>query len=212
MRIPKQIEEDKVDGLKQILPAFCLGMALCEEIAGFGGRFLKGGLTETALVENYLCRTYPPEAVKWDREKVERQLYTKTDGISDGGWDVEVEDMLIDIKWDSTLRNNEVCLALFTGYGTPQLLMKDAATNSVQVYVKHNKLSNVQKHLGGKEYTLKLMWLDLEKLRADLIEKNGKYSIGEYSEKTVGQRRDRVIYLPVKFLDGKYGRLDTIRA
>lgn len=212
MRIPKQIKEDNLDGLKKIVPAFRFGMGLCEDIGGFGGRYLKGGLTETMLIENYLCRTYPPEVVKWDREKVERQLYTKTDGISDGGWDVEIEDMRIDIKWDAALRNNEVCLALFTGYGTPQLLMKDAATNSVQVYVKYNKLTPVQKHLGCSENTLKLMWLDLDKLRADLIENNGKYSIGDFSESTVGQRGDRVIYLPVEFLDGRYGRLDTIKA
>ena len=212
MRIPKQIEEDKLDGLKQILPAFYFGMGLCEDIAGFGGRYLKGGLTETALVENYLCRTYKPQAVKWNREKVERQLYTGADGISDGGRDVEVEDMRIDIKWDSTLRNGQVCLALFTGYGTPQMLMKDTATNSVQVYLSKRELSNVQRHLGMSEYTLNLMWIDLVKLRKDLVESNGQFSIGKYKEETVGSRNDRVIYLPVSFLNGKYGRLDIIKA
>ncbi|WP_161636016.1 hypothetical protein [Deinococcus phoenicis] len=223
MRIPKQIKPENTESVKQMLSVFALSMKLLDGGMSWADRFPRGLITEKFLIENILCRTYAPEQIEWNSESLYRQLYGKPDGTPDVGYDVIADGMKIDSKYDSGLANKQIHLGLFTNSGTPLLLTKNKANVSAHVYIHSRVLCAVEKLLNKKaiaagrnpisEHTLRILWIDLDKLRADLVETNGKYSIGKYSEWTVyrkGEPCDRIITLPMSFLLTKYGRLDTI--
>lgn len=223
MQIPRQIEPDSTGPLKQLLHVYGLSVGIMGNGMDWKSRFMRGLFTEKFIIENLLCRTYPPELLKWNAESLDRQLYGKPDGVPDPGWDVEADGMRIDIKWDAGMQSDSIHLGLFTKYGTPLLLTKGTANVSSQVYLQYRQLSAVEQLMNTKlialgkrpkpELTLKVLWIDLDAVRADLTETENAYSIGGYPERTVyknGEPTDRIITVPVKFLLNKYARLDTI--
>lgn len=223
MGLPKAIEPENTGPIKHLLHVYGLGMGVIGDGMEWRTRFLRGLLTEKFIIENLLCRTYSPEQVKWNSESLDRQLYGKPDGVADPGWDVEADGMRIDTKWDSGLQSNSIHLGLFTKHGTKLLLTKGTANVSAQIYLQYRQLEPAQRAINLKritlgkppipELTLKVLWIDLDKLRSDLTQTDGKYSVGGYPEWTVyrnGEPTDRIITLPVDFLLTKYGRLDTI--
>lgn len=155
---------------------------------------------------------FSEKRIEFDHAKIMWQMFNGNDGKVDDGYDHKVTGLTyeyrIDSKWQECLKYDTVDMGLFYASGSPQFAMSGKATHSAHFYLEYKPVSPVAKKLLRQQnrpipndYKLKVIFVDLEKFRQSIVEVNGKYVAGPHTEHKGRWSNDRMLNIPVKWLE-----------
>lgn len=161
----------------------------------------KGSFNECMF--NLIASQYFPEsAIEFDSEAAWKQFVNGRSGNVDAGWDIVVNGLTIDVKYDSKMyEQGVICFEIKNSKGNGTLLLNKAVNYSAHMsYFERNlsfKVPSSVKNAHNKG--LQLVIVDLDGLRQHLKEDAGAYKIGAYASR-VTRFNTVCVDIPVQYL------------
>lgn len=155
---------------------------------------------------------YTEAQLEFEDNKTMLQMMHGPDGVPDAGYDIRLKgltyDYRIDCKWQECLKYGNVDLGLFYASGNTQFALSGKATHSAHFYFEYRPAEPALKALLNKlnrpipkEYTLRAVFVDLERFRQLIQKVDGQYTAGPHVEHRAAVSNDRMIQVSVKWLE-----------